>query len=179
MKGVTLSVSIKKIINDVISTLKLQPSPEKKEASFWDYMKSQLYFESTWEQKDLKVIENEIKKNLSKLDKKELTEMWKSTDPSWEKIEADKKVDSDEMKDDLTNEILGQVMDRMDDNYSEGNYYAQSDNLFTVEDKPTKQSSEEDFDDQSEPTVIEDEDINIEEDSFEDEDTSEEDEDIR
>ena len=82
---------MKKIVNDVVNALKKSPSPQKKGQSFWDYLKSQLYSESTWDQKDIKVIEKEIDNCLNKLDKKDLTEMWKSTDQGVEKFEAKKK----------------------------------------------------------------------------------------
>ena len=45
-----MAASMKKIVGDVISSLKKHPSPEKKGKSFWDYLKEQLYSETTWDQ---------------------------------------------------------------------------------------------------------------------------------
>lgn len=169
-----MAASTKKIVNDVVNALKKSPSPQKKGQSFWDYLKSQLYSESTWDQKDVKVIEKEIDNCLNKLDKKDLTEMWKSTDQGMEKFEAEKKVEVKEMKADLSDELLGQVMDRMDDNYSSRDtYYAQPD--------PVSYSAvpkgESDLDDDSEPENINEEDVELDDDLFED-DEFDEDEDI-
>ncbi len=165
---------MKKIVNDVVNALKKNPSPQKKGQSFWDYLRSQLYSESTWDQKDIKVIEKEIDNCLNKLDKKDLTEMWKSTDQGMEKVEAEKKVEAKEMKADLSDELLGQVMDRMDDNYSSRDtYYAQPDPvLYSAAPK-----GEDSLDDDSEPENIDEEEVELDDDLFKD-DEFDEDEDI-
>lgn len=175
MKGVVVATSMKKIVNDVVTALKKSPSPQKKGQPFWDYLKSQLYSESTWDQKDINVIENEIGNCLNKLDKKDLTDMWKSTDKGMEKFDAEKKVEPKEMKADLSDELLGQVMDRMDDNYSSRDtYYAQPDPiLYSNETK-----GEKDLDDDSEPENINEEEVELDDDLFED-DELDEDEDVR
>jgi hypothetical protein len=159
-----LPASIKKIATEVVANLKKMSSPEKKGDTFWNYLKDQLYSESTWDQNDLKVIENEIDKNLDKLDQKDLIELWKDTDKGWQKFEAEKKVDKKEMKADLTDEILGQVMDRMDDHYSSrDSYYTES----TVYETASKEKDDaEKLDEDAEPADIEDEDLNLDEDIF-------------
>ena len=169
--------SIKKIVTDVVASLKKLPSPEKKGQTFWDYLKEQLYSESTWDKNDLKVIEKEINSHLHKLEKKELTEMWESTDKGFEKNDADKKVEAKEMKEDLTDEILGQVMDRMDDNYSsKDSFFSQPDTSYVPEKK--SKGSDEDLDDDVEPGKIDDEAIDLDDkdifdgEEFDDEDDS-------
>ena len=160
-----MATSTKKIVNDVVTALKKSPSPEKKGQTFWDYLKSQLYSESTWDQKDLEVIEKEVDNCLNKLDKKDLTEMWKNTDRGMEKFEAEKKVEEKEMKADLSDELLGQVMDRMDDNYSSrDSYYSQPDTITYSNDK----KGEKDFDDDSEPENINEEEVELDDDLSED-----------
>ncbi|MEK6552270.1 MAG: hypothetical protein AABZ54_02325 [Bacteroidota bacterium] len=160
-----MATSTKKIVNDVVTALKKSPSPEKKGQTFWDYLKSQLYSESTWDQKDLEVIEKEVDNCLNKLDKKDLTEMWKNTDRGMEKFEAEKKVEEKEMKADLSDELLGQVMDRMDDNYSSrDSYYSQPDPITYSNDK----KGEKDFDDDSEPENINEEEVELDNDLSED-----------
>ena len=174
MKGVVVATSTKKIVNDVVTALKKSPSPEKKGQTFWDYLKSQLYSESTWDQKDLNVIEKEIDNCLNKLDKKDLTEMWKNTDKGTEKFEAEKKVETKEMKVDLSDELLGQVMDRMDDNYSSRDtYYAQPDPVLYS----NVPKGEKDLDDDSEPENINEEEVELDDDLSED-DELDEDEDV-
>ena len=163
MRDTALAVSTKKIVNDVVTALKKMPSPQIKGQTFWDYLKSQLYSESTWDQKDIKVIEKEIDILLNKLDKKDLSEMWKNTDKGMDKSETEKKIDVKEMKADLSDELLGQVMDRMDDNYSSrDSYYSQPDPVF-YSDKP---KGEKDLDDDSEPEDINDEDVELDDDLF-------------
>ena len=166
-----MSTSIKKIATEVVAGLKKIPSPEKKGETFWNYLKDQLYSESTWDQKDLKIIEKEIDKSLNKLDSKNLTELWKETDKGWKKFEAEKKVDSKEMNADLTDEILGQVMDRMDDHYSsKDSYYTES----TVYESSAKgKDDEEKFDEDAEPENIEDEDLNLDDDILNEDEFSE------
>ena len=170
-----MPTTTKKIVNDVVAALKKKSSPEKKGQTFWDYLRSQLYSESTWDPKDIKAIEKEIDNCLSKLDKKELTDLWKNTDRGGEKLEAEKKIDVKEMKTDLSDELLGQVMDRMDDNYSaRDTYYSQPDPvLYAAEPK-----GEKDLDDDSEPENIDEEEIELDDNLFED-DELDEDEDVR
>lgn len=174
MKGVVVATSIKKIVDDVVTALKKSPSPQKKGQTFWDYLKSQLYSESTWDQKDIKVIEEEIDNCLDKSDKKDLTEMWKNTDKGLEKFETEKKVEAKEMKVDLSDELLGQVMDRMDDNYlSRDTYYSQPDPVLYS----NVPKGENDLDDDSEPENINEEEVELDDDLFED-DELDEDEDV-
>lgn len=169
-----MPTSMKKIVIEVVSSLKKLPSPEKRGQTFWDYLKEQLYSESTWDKKDLNVIEKEINSHLNKLEKKDLTEMWKSTDKGFEKIDADKKIEAKEMKEDLTDEMLGQVMDRMDDNYSsKESYFAPPETAYVAEKKTN--GSDEDLDDEVLPGKLDDEDIDIDnKDLFEDEEFDDE-----
>lgn len=174
-----MSSLMKKITSDVIASLKKLPSPEKDGNTFWDFMKAQLYSDSTWDENDLKVIEKEINKNLSSLNKNTLAELWEGTNIGADKLDDGKKVDSKEMKEDLTGEILGMVMDRMDDNYSGGSYYQQSASYYTTEssNKSTKKEDDDfESDNENEPDEIDNEylDINdddlFNDDNFEDED---------
>jgi hypothetical protein len=172
-----MSDPMKKIVTDVVASLKKMPSPEKNGKTFWDFMKEQLYSDSTWDQNDLKVIEKEIDKNLSALEKTDLTQLWESTDAGMDKLDDGKKVDSKEMREDLTGEILGQVMDRMDDNYSGGSYYQQTASYYSTETDISavkKKEEEEDPESEKEPPNIDDE-LGIDEDEiFNDEDFDEE-----
>lgn len=178
MEGEIVPDSTKKIVSEVIASLKKYPSPEKRGETFWDYLRSQLYSESTWDQKDLSVIEKEIDSRLSKLDKKVLTEMWEETDRGTEGFESEKKADVAEMKTDLTDEILGQVMDRMDDNYSSrGSYYTESS---YIEPEVKEKEIKDDFDDDIEPAKIKDPELNIDDqDSFNEEEFDDEEDEPR
>ena len=155
-----MPTSMKKIVTDVVASLKKLPSPEKSGQTFWDYLKEQLYSESTWDKNDLNVIEKEINSHLNKIEKKDLNEMWESTDKGSEKIDAEKKVEVKEMKEDLTDEILGQVMDRMDDNYSsKDSYFSQPETPYVAEKKSN--GSNEDLDEDTVPGKIDDEDLDL------------------
>lgn len=172
---------MKKIATDVIASLKKIPSPENSGSSFWDFLKEQLYSDSTWDQNDLKTIEKEIGVQLEKLEKKELTDLWRSTDVGIDKLDDGKKVEPSEMKEDLTGEILGQVMDRMDDNYSGGgSYYQSSGAFYTTEEESTKKrkSSDDEDSDEKGPSDLSGDDLNLDdEDIFTDDDlTDDEDE---
>ncbi|MEW6652061.1 MAG: hypothetical protein AB1394_01195, partial [Bacteroidota bacterium] len=108
-----MSSSMNKIATDVIASLKKKPSPDRSGSSFWDFMKEQLYSDSTWDQNDLKTIEKEISVQLDQLENKELTNLWRISIVGMDKLDDGKKADVSEMKEDLTGDILGQVMDRM------------------------------------------------------------------
>lgn len=177
-----MAASMKKIVTDVVASLKKLPSPEKDKKTFWDFMKEQLYSDSTWDQKDLKVIEKEIDKKLSVLDKNDLTQLWEATDAGMDKLDGGKKVDTNEMKEDLTGEILGQVMDRMDDNYSGGSYYQQSASYYADEKEASgsqkKSEDDEETDSEKEPKDLNDEEFDIDdEDIFNDEEFDNEEDD--
>lgn len=175
-----MATSVKKIVNEVIISLEKIPSPEKNGNTFWNYLKEQLYSESTWDQKDLKVIEKEIHSKLDKLNKKDLTTLWEDCDSAQEKLDEGNNPSDEEKKADLTNDILGQVMDRMDDNYSGRSSY-QSAAYYTEEPSTKSKSDTEEEGSDSEnidPDNI-DGDMNFDddeelfnEDNFEDEDDS-------
>ena len=168
-----MSAKTNKIVTEVVNSLKKLPAPGKKTGSFWDFMKSQLSEEGTWNKSHLSVIENEIDKQLTKLDKTELRDLWLKTDVGFEKSDSDKKVDTSEMKEDLTDELMGEVMDRMDDHYgSRDSFYSES---TYYEESSKKNEDGAEFEDDSEPDKVEDEELNLEDDEFFDDDFEEED----
>jgi len=169
---------MRKAVSEIITTLKKLPEPGKKSGSFWDFMKSQLADEGEWDQKHIKTITKEIDSLLVKLDKKSLNDLWKSTPAADEKTDEGKKVELQEMKDDITDEMIGQVMDRMDDNYSSrDSYYSSSESYYASE--KTKDKKDEDFDPDSEPEEITDEDIDLEDDELFNDDTEDDEDDFK
>ena len=166
--------TMSKIVTEVITSLKKLPEPGKRTGSFWDFLKDQLMEEGTWDQNHLKVIEKEIDGHLSKLDPDKLTELWKKTSAGFEKFDSDKKVETNEMKSDLSDELMGQVMDRMDDNYSSHDSIYPAAGYFEPEAK--KEVEEEHFDEEAEPDKVDDEELNLNDDDlFEDEEDFDED----
>jgi hypothetical protein len=177
VRGKTVPHSIKKIVVEVIAALKKHPAPAKGKGSFWDFMKEQLSDEGTWDQTHLNVIEKEIHSHINKLDKKTLADFWKSAGPGVQKFNEGKKADLKEMKEDLTEELVGQVMDRMDDNYSSrDSFYVESDFYESTAKKEVTEEGDP-VDDDVEPDKIENEELNLDEDDlFDEEEFNEEDE---
>ncbi|MCX7876058.1 MAG: hypothetical protein N2321_07830 [Melioribacteraceae bacterium] len=161
-----------KIVDNVIGSLDKMKSPENDKNSFWSYLKEQLYSESTWDQKDLAVIENEIMKELDKLNNKDLEMIWELSDAAQPKLDEGLEVNIDEMKNDLVGDFVGKVLDRMDDNYSSSGFTSS----YVSQDSPKKSSddSDEEFSDSEEIDESEFEDF--EDDEFFDEDTFDDDE---
>ncbi|AFN74476.1 hypothetical protein MROS_1239 [Melioribacter roseus P3M-2] len=165
-----MSKTMKKLVDDVITSLKKLPEPGKRSGSFWDFMKSQLTEEGEWEQKHINTIEKEIDKFLSKLDKKNIEELWESTPAAEDSLGAKPSVK--QMKSDITDELVGQVMDRMDENYSK------RDTFFSEDDEYISADDDEKADSEDEPPLVDidnvdldDEDIDIDDlfgDDFED-----------
>ncbi|MGK9476815.1 hypothetical protein [Melioribacter sp. OK-6-Me] len=137
-----MSKTMKKLVDDVITSLKKLPEPGKKSGSFWDFMKSQLTEEGEWEQKHIQTIEKEIDKLLSKLDKKNIEELWSATPAAEDSI--DDKPSVKQMKSDIKDELVGQVMDRMDENYSRrDSFFAEEENYISDEDEEKEESEDE------------------------------------
>lgn len=167
-----MATTSKKIVDNVVNSLDKLPSPGKKTISFWSYLKDQLYSEATWDQNDLAVIEKEIKKELDKLNKKDLVKLWEDCDAAQIKLDEGTEASENEMKSDLINDLLGKVMDRMDDNYTSGftsSYVAPSSSKKSSEEKDEDVADEEEL----EPTDL---DEKIVEDEFFDDETFDEDE---
>ncbi len=137
-----MSGIMKKLVDDVITSLKKLPEPGKKSGSFWDFMKSQLTEEGEWEQKHIQTIEKEIDKLLSKLDKKNIEELWCSTPAAENSL--DDKPSVKQMKSDIKDELVGQVMDRMDENYSRrDSFFIEEENYISDEDEEKEESEDE------------------------------------
>jgi hypothetical protein len=171
-----MSYTMKKTVSEIITGLKKLPEPGKKTGSFWDFMKSQLADEGQWDQNHIKVIEKEIDTFLGKVDKRSLTEMWKETPAGDEKFDEEKKIDIKEMKTDLSDEIIGRVMDQMDDNYSSrDSFFIQDVPLFETE-KSVEKTEDDDLDLDKEPEVIPDEEIDLDDSDLFDEGEEEDDE---
>jgi hypothetical protein len=162
-----MSYTMKKAVNEIITVLKKYPEPGKRTGSFWQFMKNQLVQEGEWEKEHLKIIEKEIDTFLSKVDKKSLLQMWEET-PAASEINS-KKISTKEMKDGIIDEMIGRVMDRMDDNYTNReSLYSPVENY-----PPTKNEiqnsvevSESDFIEDEEPDEITDEEINLDDEFF-------------
>lgn len=165
---------MRKAVSDIIAKLKKLPEPGKKTGSFWDFMKSQLMEEGQWDQKHIKTIENEIDALLSKMDKKTLADLWRATPAGEEKFDDDIKADPKEMKTDIIDEMIGQVMDRMDDNYSSRDSYfpPQNDAYAGAGNTTEEDKSDEDV----EPDGLSDEDLDLDDDMFTEGDEDEDDE---
>lgn len=167
---------MKKAVDEIITALKKHPVPGKKTGSFWEFLKSQLAEAGEWDKKHIKLIEKEIDAVIAQVDKNSLMEMWKHTPAGAEKFDAGLKPDSKQMKADLSEELIGQVMDRMDDNYaSRDTFYAHPDETYYSSKKETAEG-EDSGDDDSEPDVIPDVDPKFEDDDLLDDDIFEEDE---
>lgn len=176
-----MSATMRKAVGEIITSLKKLPEPGKKNGSFWDFMKNQLAEESEWDQKHIKIIEKEIDHYLTKLDMKNITDLWNAT-PAAEESLDDKKIDLKKMKADITDEMIGQVMDRMDDNYSshDSHYPASTETSYYSNSKKPGEPEEggNDIDEDSEPENVPDEkvDLDDEDDLLNDESESDEDE---
>lgn len=165
-----MAYRMKKAVDEIISSLKKLPEPGKKTGSFWNFMKSQLSEETQWDPEHIKIIEDEIDKYLGKLDKKSLTEMWKETPSGNEKYDMTEKADIKEMKADITDELIGKVMDRMDERYSSRDSFYFDAEESPVAGKKKKSDDEEDIDeDFEEPEDFSDEDFGFDDDIFNEE----------
>lgn len=172
-----MQYTMKKAVAEIITTLKKLPHPGKKTGSFWEFMKSQLADEGEWDQKHIKVIEKEIDTFLTKVDKKSLVEMWKDTPAGDEKFDESKKPDIKEIKTDLTEEILGQVMDQMDENYvARDPFFSPQEPVYSAEKESEGEGSDEDFILDKEPDEIPDEEIDFDDNDMFDEGDEEDDE---
>jgi hypothetical protein len=171
-----MQYTMKKTVSEIITTLKKLPNPGKKTGSFWEFMKSQLADEGEWDQKHIKVIEQEIDTFLTKVDKKSLIEMWKETPIGDEKFDEIKKPDVKEIKADLTEEILGRVMDQMDENYvARDPFFTHEEPVYVAENESEGNTEEQDFDLDKEPDEIPDEEIDLDDNELFDEGNEEDD----
>jgi hypothetical protein len=165
---------MRKAVTEIITKLKKLPEPGKKTGSFWDFMRSQLREEGEWDQKHIKVIEKEIDSFLTKLDKKSLIDMWKATPQGEEKYDDEEKVDVKEMKADISDEMIGQVMDRMDENYSSRDSYLPPQNEAYAVDSSKEKGDGDSADEDAEPDMLSDDEIDLEDDDLFNSDIDEE-----
>ena len=172
-----MSATMRKAVTEIITKLKKLPEPGKKTGSFWNFMKSQLMDEGEWEQKHIKIIEKEIDAYLTKLDKKSLIEMWKATPEGEEKYDDDVKIEVKEIKTDIIDEMVGQIMDRMDDNYSSRDSFFPTQSA-TFAEGSKNSGDEEAGEEDAEPKSIPEDDIDLDDDLFND-DIEDEDDDYR
>lgn len=161
-----MSYKMKKAVDEIITSLKKLPEPGKKTGSFWNFMKSQLYEETQWDPEHIKIIEGEIDNYLSKLDKKSLTEMWKETPNGNEKFDITSKPDIKEMKADITDDLIGRVMDRMDEKYSSRDSFFMEQEEPAYSNKKNKSEDDDVDEDIEEPEDFTEEDFGFDDDIF-------------
>ncbi|MFH0733455.1 MAG: hypothetical protein V1773_02660 [bacterium] len=148
-----MDLTIKKIVSNVVSDLQKEKLKDGSK-SVWDNFVDQLSDAGAWEKDQLAIIENKILDRLNKLDTDLLKSLWEDSAIGIEKFKLADKITDKEMKEDLTNEVLDRVMDKMGG--VEGDYYKEySTNAYFATDEK-EEGLTEDFDGEPDSAAIKD-----------------------
>lgn len=167
-----MAYTIKKSVNEIVGLLKKNPSPTQKSQTIWDTLKDQVEDEGTWDEKLIKSVEKNIGDNLDKIPEENLRDMWEDTSVAADTFDDPESIPMTKIKEDLTEEILNSIMDKVGESYG----YGDDDR----EETTYSDEEEEDFEDDDvfdkkirktfkDPDDIEDDDFNFDDDSFLDE----------
>lgn len=120
-----MTLSINKIADDVIVTLKNEKLKNKK--SMWDELTNQVSQEGTWDQELIKGIEKIAQLKLKSIKEKDLRVLWELSEAAMDSFEDSDSIDIEKAKNEIVEDIVNKVLDKSDTSYEEEEYYNEFD----------------------------------------------------
>ena len=117
---------LNKIVNEIVVQLKKHPVPGMKNKSLWDMMTAQLSEAGVWDDDQIELIRKEIDEQLKKFKKNDLIFMWKETETGTENYIDDASIKLKTVKEDLGEEFLNRVMDKMGEKFATENEFSKN-----------------------------------------------------
>ncbi len=120
-----MTLSINKIADDVIVTLKNEKLKNKK--SMWDELTNQVSQEGTWDQELIKGIEKIANTKMKAFKEKDIRSLWETTETSIDSFSDSDDIEIEKAKADIAEEVVNKVLDKADISYEEEEYYNEFD----------------------------------------------------
>jgi hypothetical protein len=108
------------IVKDVIKILKTTPAPNLKKKTLWEILDEQSELEGVWDEKLMDIVEGEINSKLNEFSEEDFRHLWEETPAALDNFDDRDSISFDTLKDDLTEEILNLVMEKLDEESSRG-----------------------------------------------------------
>lgn len=118
-----MSGALSKAVKEIESILKKTSRSGKKGKSYYDILSDQVNADGAWNEELLTEVKEKITEYLRKYNDKQLLKMWEESDIAVEYENGIDQPDAERVKEDVSEELLNRVLDSLDSNLDEENYF--------------------------------------------------------
>lgn len=147
-----MAISLTKATNDLVSLLKKQKFSGNKKKTYWNILTEQMSDDGSWDDDLLDKVKEEIIAWLNELKKSDLQLLWNESETAAENYADDDTPDEDAMFDELGEELLDLVLDKIEDSVPREEYYISEAN------SKKKYNEDDDFDEDFDDELFEEDD---------------------
>lgn len=143
-----MAMSLNKATNELVALFKKQKFSENKKKTYWQIITEQMSADGSWDDDLLDKVKEEITTWLNKLKKSDLQDLWDESETAAENYPDEDMPDEDVALDELGEELIDIVFDKIEDSAPREDFYIPS--------KGSKKKFEEDFDEDFDDDLFDD-----------------------
>lgn len=118
-----MAITMGKAVTELTSILKKQKFPGEPKKTYWNILSEQLSEEGTWDNGLIDQVKEDISRWLEKLKKNDLQNLWDESEIAAEEYADEDSPDSETVIEELSDELLDLVLNRMADSTPREEYY--------------------------------------------------------
>lgn len=118
-----MAISLSKATNELVSLLKKEKFQDNKKKTYWNVLTEQISEEGSWDDDLLDKVKEEIANWLGKLKKNDLQSLWDESETAAENYSDEDLPDEDVVVDELGEELLDLVLDKIEESIPREEYY--------------------------------------------------------
>lgn len=118
-----MAASLTKTAGEIEKLFKKLQAPGKSKKTYWQLISEQAEEEGVWDEVLLNSAKEQIGLHLDKLTKEKLFDLWEQSEAAAENFSERSELKVDKVKEDLKEEILNLVLDKLDTSSHSTNYY--------------------------------------------------------
>lgn len=118
-----MAISLSKATNELVSLLKKEKFLDNKKKTYWNVLTEQISEEGSWDDDLLDKVKEEISNWLGKLKKNDLQSLWDESETAAENYPDEDMPDEDAVVDELGEELLDLVLDKIEESIPREEYY--------------------------------------------------------
>ena len=118
-----MAMNIDKATTELVSMFKKEKFPKAPKKTFWNILSEKISDEGSWDDELLDMIKEKISSWVSKLKKNDFTSLWEDSEVANEEYSDGSNPDSDTMIDELSEELLDLVLNKIEESIPREEYY--------------------------------------------------------
>jgi hypothetical protein len=118
-----MAITLSKATNELVALLKKEKFPDNKKKTYWNILSEQISEDGSWDDDLLDKVKEEITNWLTKLKKNDLLSLWEESETAAENYSDEDMPDEDVAVDELGEELLDLVLDKIEESIPREEYY--------------------------------------------------------